>query len=103
MLELMRQHQLFLKRSKCTFGEESVPYLGHVISIDGVAMDSQKLMAVIDWPVPRIARAVRGFFGLAGYYRKFICDFGIIAAPLTALLKKDGFIWSDEATGFQKI
>jgi hypothetical protein len=89
----MRQHQLFLKRSKCSFGEEYVTHLGHVISIDGVAMDSQKVMAVVDWPVPRIARAVRGFLGLVRYYRKFIRDFGIIAAPLTALLKKDGFIW----------
>jgi hypothetical protein len=100
----MRQHQLFLKRSKCSFGEESVTYLAHVISIDGVAMDSQKVMAVVDWPVPRTARAVRGFLGLAGYYRKFIRDFGIIAAPLIALLKKDGFIWSDEATqAFKKL
>ena len=98
VLELMREHQLFLKRSKCSFGEESVTYLGHVISIDGVAMDNQKGMAVVDWPVPRRVRAVRGFLGLAGYYRKFIRDFSIIAAPLTALRKKDGFLWSEEAT-----
>jgi hypothetical protein len=104
VLELMRQHQLFLKRSKCSFGEESITYLGHIISINGVAMDRQKVMAVVDWPVPRTARAVRGFLGLAGYYRKFIRDFGIIAAPLIALLKKDGFIWSDEATqAFKKL
>jgi hypothetical protein len=94
----MRQHQLFLRGSNCSFGEESVTCLGHVISIDGVAMDSQKVMAVVDWPMPRTAHAVRDFLVLAGYYRKFICDFGIIATPLTALLKKDGFIWSDEAT-----
>ena len=87
VLELMRQQQLFLKRSKCSFGEESVTYLGHVISVDGVAMDSQKVLAVVDWPVPRTARVVRGFLGLAGYYQKFIRDFGIIAAPLTALVK----------------
>jgi hypothetical protein len=97
VLEVMREHQLFIKRSKCSFGEESVTYLDHVISADGVAMDTQKVLAVVDWPVPRSVRAVRGFLGLAGYYRKFIRDFGIIAAPLTALLKKDGFLWSAEA------
>ena len=98
VLELMHQHQLFLKCSKCSFGKESVTYLGHVISIHGLAMDSQKVMDVVDWSVPRTIRAVRGFLGLTGYYRKFICDFGIIATPLTVLLKKDGFLWSEEAT-----
>jgi hypothetical protein len=92
VLEAMRTHQLFLKRSKCSFGEESMAYLGHIISAVGVAMDSDKVLAVVDWPVPRSVHVVRGFLGLAGYYRKFIRNFGTIAAPLTALLKKDGFL-----------
>ena len=85
----LQDHQLFLKRSKCVFGQSSVAYLGHVISKEGVAMDKQKVQAVLDWPVPKSARAVCGFLGLAGYYRRFIRDFGVIAAPLTALLKED--------------
>lgn len=97
ILEALRTHQLFLKRSKCSFGEELVAYLGHVITVDGIAMDSAKVLAVVDWPQPRSVRAVRGFLGLAGYYRKFIRDFGVIAAPLTALLKKESFLWSEEA------
>jgi len=61
-------------------------------------MDPAKVQAVLDWPQPRSARAVRGFLGLAGYYRKFVHGYGEIAAPLTALLKKEGFAWTDEAT-----
>jgi hypothetical protein len=92
VLTVLQQHQLFVKRSKCAFGVSSIAYLSHVISDTGVAMDPAKVQAVADWPQPRSARAVRGSLGLAGYYRKFVHDYGAIAAPLTALLKKEGFL-----------
>jgi hypothetical protein len=60
-------------------------------------MDVTKVQAIVDWPVPRSPWAVCGFLGLAGYYRKFIHNYGSIDAPLTALLKRDGFAWSVEA------
>jgi len=97
VLAELRRHQLFVKRSKCAFGETSVSYLGHIISASGVAMDPAKVQAISDWPVPRSTRAVWGFLGLAGYYRKFVHNYGAVAAPLTALLKKEGFSWSDDA------
>jgi hypothetical protein len=93
----LRAHDLFLKRSKCSFGTPSVAYLDHVISADGVAMDSDKVAAVASWPLSRSPRGVRGFLGLAGYYRKFIRDFGSIAAPLTCLLWKEALVWTIEA------
>jgi hypothetical protein len=91
----LRHQQLFVKCTKCAFGAVSVAYLDHVISEASVAMDPTKVQAIHEWPAPRSARAVRGFLGLAGYYRKFVHNYGTITAPLTALLKKDGFEWSE--------
>jgi hypothetical protein len=53
VLLVMRANQLFLKLSKCSFGEASVAYLGHVVSSTGVAMDVSKIQAITEWPRPR--------------------------------------------------
>jgi hypothetical protein len=60
-------------------------------------MDAAKVQTVLEWPRPRSVRDVRGFLGLAGYYRRFIKNYRAIAEPLTRLLRKTGFRWSDEA------
>ena len=91
VLQQMRMHHLFAKRSKCFFGELSVSYLGHIILAAGVAMDPAKIEAVEAWPRPLTTRALRGFLGLTGYYRKFIAGYGGVAAPLTTLLKREVF------------
>jgi hypothetical protein len=59
-----------------------VEFLGHVISYNTIAMDKEKLQGVQDWPRSSTTKQVRGFLGLAGYYRRFIKDFATMAAPL---------------------
>jgi hypothetical protein len=97
VFDQIRRHKLFVKQSKCIFGSTTVSYLGHIISSDGVAMDLNKVTAVDSWPTPKTLRALRGFLGLTGYYRKFIARYGDIARPLMALLKRDVFCWSPKA------
>ncbi|VFQ59861.1 unnamed protein product [Cuscuta campestris] len=59
--------------------------------------DPSKLSAMVSWPTPKTLKQLRGFLGLAGYYRCFIRHYSHIAAPLTNLLKKDAFSWDDRA------
>jgi hypothetical protein len=93
----LRTHRLALKQSKCSFDAPEVAYLGHIISSNGVDMDPSKVEAVLSWPTPTTMRALRGFLGLTGCYRKFIRDYGVVARPLTQLLKREAFSWTTEA------
>ena len=73
-----------------SFGKTEVEYLGHMISYKGVSMDSM-VEAILKWTIPKTIKALRGFLGLAGYYRRFINEYGKIARLLTNLLKKRKF------------
>jgi hypothetical protein len=98
VLELLKQHELYVKESKCSFACTSLEYLGHIISTDGVATDPRKTEAMVHWPQPNTVTELRGFLGLTGYYRKFVRNYAIIARPLTSLLKKKAFQWTEAAT-----
>ncbi|KAL0560774.1 hypothetical protein IC582_001187 [Cucumis melo] len=101
---VLRKHELFANRKKCSFGLAKVEYLGHLISNKGVEVDPEKIKAITDWPKPTSVRETRGFLGLTGYYRKFVHHYGTLAAPLTQLLKKGGFNWNTEAEqAFEKL
>ncbi|GKF16446.1 RNA-directed DNA polymerase, reverse transcriptase [Tanacetum coccineum] len=79
------------------YSQKHVVFLGHVVNSKGVSVEEEKISAVRSWHVPSTVKEVRGFLGLTGYYRRFFCNYGLIARPLTALTKKDGFVWSEEA------
>lgn len=94
---LLRANKLFLKRTKCTFGRLEVAYLGHIVHKSGVAVDQTKIEAIRCWPKPHSVRTLRGFLGLTSYYWKYIKDYGIVAAPLTSMLRRNSFSWNPES------
>src|SRR3954449_9081265 len=97
IMEKLREHKLYAKFSKCEFWLDSVGFLGHIVSAEGVAVDPSKVTAVTERESPKNAGEIRSSLGLAGYYRRFIDNFSKIARPMTALLKKDKKLeWTEE-------
>jgi hypothetical protein len=85
------------KFSKCAFWLKEAPFLGHIISAESIAVDPSKIQEVLDWKSPKLVTQIRSFFGLAGYYRRFIPNFSKIAKPMTKLLEKEAkFNWSPQ-------
>ncbi|KAA3487640.1 DNA/RNA polymerases superfamily protein [Gossypium australe] len=97
VLQTLREKQLYVKFSKCEFWLHEVSLLGHIVSASGIRVDSSKISAILEWKSPRNMSEVHSFLGLAGYFRRFIKGFSMIATLLTRFLQKDvRFQWSDK-------
>ena len=97
VFERLRAAGLKVLLTKFTFCRSEVPYLGHIISKDGIKADPSKIAVVRDYPVPTTVKEVRQFIGFTSYYRKFIKNFVSIAAPLHKLTNKYArFVWSQQ-------
>ncbi|GJW81546.1 putative reverse transcriptase domain-containing protein [Tanacetum coccineum] len=79
------------------FGLTNAPSTFQALMNKGVATDPTKIKDMQEWPVPSNVKQLRGFLGLTGYYRRFIMNFASVSRPLTQLLKKGGYKWTEEA------
>jgi hypothetical protein len=98
VLELLLKDNWQIKLSKYSFAQNQLTYLGHVISASGVATDLAKIQAVANWSSPTSIKDLRSFLGLVGYYRRFVRNFGLLAKPLTSLLKKRDSVRMDSSS-----
>jgi hypothetical protein len=97
VLQVLREHQLYAKLSKCSFYQRQIHYLGHIISEEGIIVDAEKVETIREWSTPRNVAEDRYFMGLAGYYRGFIAGFSKLAHPITSLQRKEKkFQWTEE-------
>jgi hypothetical protein len=97
VLQVLREHQLYEKLSKCSFYQRQIHYLGHIISKEGIDVDPEKVEVIREWSAPRNVAEVRSFMGLAGYYKRFISKFSKIAHSITSLQRKEKkFQWTEE-------
>lgn len=79
------------------FGRQQLEYLGHIIFIEGMVADPSKVESMLSWPRPTTVSGPRGFLGLIGCYHRFVRNYGKICEPFNELLKRDNFLWNEEA------
>ncbi|GBG74708.1 hypothetical protein CBR_g19113 [Chara braunii] len=97
VLSLLRQHKFKINGEKCEFGRTRVLYLGHEISAEGLKPDDAKVASIRDWPRPQSVTEMRSFLGMTSYYRTFVKNYSMVAAPLTDLTRLDTpWEWTDE-------
>ena len=90
VFDLLREHKLYAKESKCEFFKTEIHYLGHIVTANGVMMDPAKVEAILKWPHPKNIEELQIFLGLAGFYRKYIKDYAKLSVPMTNQLKDKG-------------
>nr|XP_016436986.1 PREDICTED: uncharacterized mitochondrial protein AtMg00860-like [Nicotiana tabacum] len=97
ILQILEEKKLDAKLSNYEFWLSEVAFLGYVVSVEGVKVDPSKIQALVDWKPPKSPTEIGNFLGLAGYYRRFVKGFSIIASHLTKRLRKNvKLVWDDK-------
>ena len=84
----LRNNKLYTCGNKCSFHEDTVEYLGFILSPNGLSMDPGKVSAILEWPEPRKVKDIQSFLGFVNFYRRFISNYSKITVPLTRLTCK---------------
>ena len=98
VFQRLKDANLIINPTICEFFLQKVPFLGHIVSREGIQADPEKTSTVNRYPVPKNATEVKNFLGLCSYYRRYVQDFAKIARPLHQLTEKSkDFLWNSEA------
>lgn len=93
----LRNKNLKLNPSKCTFFQKETNFLGHKVTENGYLPDDSKISAIKNYPTPTTCNETKRFVAFANFYRRFIKNFSVIAAPLNELSKKYAtFKWTED-------
>ena len=85
----IRESGLKLNKTKCQIRKQSIVFLGHIISSEGIKIDPSKTEAITKMPLPRSVNDLQRFLGMINYLGKFIPNLAEHATPLRNLLKKN--------------
>lgn len=97
VLDRLHKANMSCNLAKCSFLQTEVKLLGHIVTVDGIKMDPEKIKAIKEFPQPRNVKQLRGFLGLINYFRKFVYRYGEETKPLCHLLQKNvPFEWTPD-------
>jgi len=85
----LKENDLYVKPEKCAWKIQKVNFLEIVMGQGKIKMEEDKVVGMLNWPVPKMVRDVRKFLGLTNYYRQFVKDFAKLAWPLNNLTRKE--------------
>ena len=88
VFECLQENNLKLKPRKCKFFQTKVPFLGKLMTRDGLAVDPRKIEAIVLWSIPKSKRDVESFLGFVNYHRHHIKGYANLAAPLYSVTGK---------------
>jgi hypothetical protein len=89
IFERLEQADFKIQPDKCVFAIDSIKYLGHIVTKDGVKPDPKKVRAICEYPIQKkTVKDIRSLIGVASYYRRYVQNFTELAKPLTGLTRK---------------
>ena len=95
VFKALNTHGLKVKPGKCQLFQNSVKFLGHIVSSEGLSPLPENIQAVLDFKPPRTIKSVQRFLGMVNFYRRFIPNCSVILKPITALLKSKKLVWTN--------
>ncbi|XP_029169579.1 uncharacterized protein LOC114939432 [Nylanderia fulva] len=105
VFEVAGENRLGFRLDKCHFARTEIKYLGYCVSRHGIRPSDENVASVVDYPVPRSAKNMQHFLGLASYFRRFIPGFSLLAKPLYDLIRKNATFKyeSSESAAFETL
>jgi len=90
VLQCLPELELYCKAEKCQFQVREVVFLGYVIILYRISMESDRISTIEDWPTMESVRDVQVLLGFANFYTLFIRKYAKVTSPISNMLKTHG-------------
>ncbi|GFS07115.1 Pol polyprotein [Elysia marginata] len=98
VFHLLATNGLVINTQKCIFGQATMTFLGHKVTLNGITPVPEKVKAITEFPKPNDKKALQRFLGMLNYYHRFLPGIAKCLAPLTEATKSRSKVitWTDD-------